>query len=86
MKGKDTSVFDTEELFAIYDSIMQMCKLWREKFKEFSVTYPKSAKIKNKGTWAKKYYARCYAIKKEQRTRVISEEICETAFLELMYK
>lgn len=37
LKNKDTSVFDDEELFAIYDSIMLMCKKWRELFKSFTV-------------------------------------------------
>lgn len=86
LKGKDTSVFETEELFAIYDSLMKMCQIWREKFKAFITDHPKSAKIKSKGTWAKKYYARCFAIKKENRTKVVTEEICSMAFSELMEK
>ena len=86
LKGKDTSVFETEELFAIYDSLMRMCQIWREKFKVFATDHPKSAKIKTKGTWAKKYYARCFAIKKENLTKVVTEEICYTAFSELMEK
>ncbi len=84
LKDKDTSVFETDELFSIYDSIMLMCRLWREKFKEFSVKHPKSAKIKTKGAWAKKYYARCFQLKKEQRTRIITAEICHAAFSSLM--
>lgn len=86
LKGKDTSVFETEELFAIYDSLMRMCQIWRERFKVFATDHPKSAKIKTKGTWAKKYYARCFAIKKENRTKVVTEEICNMAFSELMEK
>lgn len=86
LKGKDTSVFDTEELFSIYDSLMQMVKIWREKFKKFTAEHPKSAKIKTKGTWAKKYYARCLALKKEKRTKTITEETCHAAFAELMEK
>lgn len=84
LKGKDTSVFDTEELFAIYDSLMTMVQTWREKFKAFSKEHPKSAKIKTKGAWAKKYYAKCFALKKERHSRVVSEEICAQAFSELM--
>ena len=86
LKGKDTSVFEQDELFNIYDSLLQMCKIWRVKFKIFSDKYPKSAKIKTKGTWAKKYYAKCFAIKKEQRTTVVTEDICNRAFAELMEK
>ena len=86
LRDKDTSVFETSELFEIYDSLMQMCRLWREKFKVFATEHPKSAKIKSKGSWAKKYYALCYSMKKERRSRVVSEEICNQAFSELMEK
>ena len=84
LKDKDTSVFEDEELFAIYDSIMLMSVKWREQFKLFEQEHPKSAKIKTKGTWAKKYYARCFALKKEQRSKVVTEEMCNIAFAELM--
>lgn len=84
LKGKDTSVFETDELFAIYDSIMLMSIKWREQFKVFSTDHPKSAKIKSKGTWAKKYYALCFSKKKEQRSQVVTDEMCTAAFSELM--
>ncbi len=84
LKDKDTSVFDTEELFLIYDSLMLMCRKWRELFKAFATTHPKSAKIKSKGTWAKKYYARCFILKKENRSKIITEEMCHFAFNKLM--
>ena len=84
LKGKDTSVFETEELFSIYDSLMRMVKIWRDKFKTFCNNHPKSAKIKTKDIWAKKYYARCLALKKEKRTKIVTEEICNIAFSELM--
>lgn len=84
LKGKDTSAFETHELFQIYDSIMQMCILWREQFKMFVEEHPKSAKIKTKGTWAKKYYALCFSKKKEQRIQVVTDEMCKEAFCELM--
>ena len=84
LKGKDTSVFTDEELFSIYDSLLKMCRVWRKKFKVFESGHPKSLKIKSKGIWAKKYYARCFGLKKEQRIRVVTEEICELAFSELM--
>lgn len=84
LKNKDTSVFDEEELFAIYDSIMLMCKKWRELFKNFKLKHPKSAKIKSKSVWVKKYYALCFSKKKEVRSRVVTEDMCETAFDELM--
>lgn len=84
LKDKDTSVFDTKELFEIYNSIMLMCKHWREMFKAFAAEHPKSAKIKSKGAWAKKYYARCFSLKRELRNKVVSEDICNQAFAEQM--
>lgn len=84
LKNKDTSVFEDEELFAIYDSIIMMCQKWRERFKSFTVQHPKSAKIKSKSAWAKKYYALCFSKKKEVRSRVVTEEMCDMAFSELM--
>lgn len=84
LKNKDTSVFETEELFEIYDSIMLMCKKWRELFRIFTEEHPKSAKIKSKSVWVKKYYACCFAKKKEQRSRVVTEKICKSAFTELI--
>jgi hypothetical protein len=84
LKNKDTSVFDDEDLFSIYDSIMLMCKKWREQFKVFSEDHPKSAKIKTKGTWAKKYYAVCFEKKKAVRSKVVTVEMCSEAFSELM--
>lgn len=80
LKKKDTSVFSDTELYAIYDSILLMCKIWREKFRKFSTVYPKSMKIKKKGIWSKKYYARCFDIGREYRAIVITEDICRIAF------
>lgn len=84
LKNKDTSVFSDEELLRIYDSILAMCTIWRERFKIFSEEHPKSAKIKSKGTWSKKYYALCFGMKKEVRSRDITKEICDKAFSKLM--
>lgn len=84
LKGKDTSVFEQNELFEIYDSIMMMCQKWREQFKSFTIEHPKSAKIKTKGIWAKKYYTLCFAKKKETRSKTVTAEICHKAFSELM--
>ena len=84
LKDKDTSIFEDEELFAIYDSIMLMCVHWRLQFKVFAQEHPSSAKIKTCKTWAKKYYARCFALKKEQGILVVTADICAVAFSELM--
>lgn len=84
LKGKDTSVFETDELFEIYNSLLMMCEKWREQLKNYEKKHPKSAKLKNKGNWAKKYYARCFAMKKEVRSKTITEDMCFKAFTELM--
>ena len=63
---------------------MLMCKKWRQLFKVFEVSHPKSAKIKTKAMWAKKYYKLCFKKKKEERLRTITDEICDIAFKELM--
>ena len=84
LKDKDTSVFETKELFNIYNSIMLMCKKWRELFKKFTADHPKSAKIKTKSAWVKKYYVACFQKKKEQHSIVVTEEMCISAFTELM--
>lgn len=84
LKGKDTSVFDTDELFEIYNSLLMMCQKWREQLKQYEYKHPKSAKLKNKGNWAKKYYARCFAMKKEIRHKTVTEDMCLKSFTELM--
>ena len=84
LKEKDTSVFEDDELFSIYDSILLMCQTWRIMMKGFEAAHPKSAKLKSKGTWAKKYYARCFQIKKEKKSRNITFEMCEEAFTAIM--
>ncbi len=84
LKKKDTSVFDDEELFAIYDSIMLMCKKWREEFKMFKIRHPKSAKIKNEKSWVKKYYNQCFLKKKELKSLIVTEDICKDVFNKLM--
>ena len=83
-KSKDTSVFETEELFKIYDSLYMMCQKWREQLKQYEDKHPKSAKLKNKGIWAKKYYTCCFAMKKEVRSKTVTEDMCLKSFTELM--
>lgn len=84
LKNKDTSVFETGELFAIYDSLMLMAQAWRVKIKDFEETNPKSLKLKNKSKWSKKYYSKCFMIKKEKKSRIITNEICDMAFNQVM--
>lgn len=83
LKNKDTSVFDDDELFSIYDSILEMCKYWRIEFSEFEKKYPKSMKIKNKAKFSKKYQSMCLDLKKQMRSD-LNREIFEKSFGEVM--
>ena len=79
LKSKDTSVFTDEELFEIYDSILEMSKYWRIAFAQFSKDNPKSAKIKTKARRSKKYQASCFQLKRELH-KPLDEDIFSQAF------
>lgn len=79
LKNKDTSVFSNAELYAIYDSIMEMSKYWRIAFAQFSKEYPDSLKIKSKARRSKKYQMICFQLKREFRKQ-LDEEILKEAF------
>ena len=79
LRNKDTSVFSDEELFSIYDSLLEMGKYWRIAFATFSKNNPKSAKIKTKAKRSKKYQEECLRLKKERR-EPLSEAIFAVAF------
>lgn len=83
LKDKDTSVFSDEELFAIYDSILEMSKYWRIAFTQFSKDNPKSAKLKTKARRSKKYQTTCFQLKRELR-KPLDNEIFSKAFAEAM--
>lgn len=79
LKNKDTSVFTDEELFGIYDSIMEMGQYWRIAFLQFSRNFHNSAKIKTKVRRSKKYQSECFKISHEQR-KTMDDEIFSKAF------
>ena len=83
LKGKDTSVFEDEEVFEIYDSIMLMSKSWRVLLKEFEKNHPKSAKLKNKANWSQKYRIQCFQLSRERRS-LVDESLCNEVFIQLM--
>ncbi|NLD87718.1 MAG: ATP-dependent helicase [Clostridiales bacterium] len=85
LRGKDTCVFTDSELFGIYDTIMLMSVNWRLLFNEFKKKHPKSAKIKTKSGWAKKYYTKCFELRKAKK-RQIDKELCKEVFQSLMEK
>ena len=67
LKGKDTSVFSDEELFEIYESLMQMGQYWLKAFAKFKKDNPSSAKVKTQAKRCKKYQTECLKIKREKR-------------------
>lgn len=83
LKGKDTSVFEDDEVFEIYDSIMLLAQQWRIMLKEYEKNHPKSAKLKNKASWSKKYRTACFQAARDNRC-LVNEEICKSIFDGLM--
>ena len=79
LRKKDTSVFSNQELFEIYDSILEMSKYWRISFKQFSEDFPQSNKIKSKARRSKKYQEKCFELKKERRV-ALGDDIFAEAF------
>ncbi len=79
LKNKDTSVFLDDELYSIYDSILDMSKYWRIAFMQFSKDFPTSAKIKSKTRRSKKYQLTCFQLKRDFHTQ-LSDEIFAQAF------
>lgn len=86
LKDKDTTVFDDDELFAIYDSLFLMGEMWLKQINEYAKDHPKSVKVEGSGKtkWSKKYYSQCFKVKKEKRVRVVDEQMCKDVFDELM--
>ena len=83
LKNKDTSVFEIDELFDIYNSLMLMAQQWRVQIKEFEKKHPKSAKLKNKSSWSKKYISMCLQIARERRC-LVGDDICTEVFNQIM--
>lgn len=82
LKKKETGVFSDEELFKIYDSLMNMCQFWIKNFKQYCKDFPKTTK-KN-ASWSKKFYSDCFALKKENKELFVSENVCQEAFKKMM--
>lgn len=80
LKNKDTSVFTDDELYEIYDSILNMSQYWRIMFAQFCKDFPNSAKIKSKSRRSKKYQSLCFQFKKELRKPLLDEDIFKKAF------
>lgn len=79
LKNKDTSVFSDNELYGIYESILNMSQYWRVAFTQFSKDFPNSAKIKSKARRSKKYQEACFQLKRELH-KPLNNEIFKKAF------
>lgn len=74
LKNKDTSVFEDQELFDIYEMLLTMGQVWLAKFTDFSKKYPKSAKIKTKAKWETKFYELCLKCRKANKQNLCKED------------
>ena len=83
LKNKDTSVFEDEELFEIYEMILLMAQQWINEFEKFRKDFPHSAKIKTKAKWESKYYDTCLKCRKANRKNLTKED-CIIVFETLM--
>lgn len=83
LKNKDTSVFSEQELFDIYEMILLMGQAWISKFSSFEKEHPKSAKIKTKSKWEKKFYELCFKARKANK-KLLTDEACSVLFDSLM--
>ncbi len=83
LKEKDTSVFEKDELFSIYNSIMLMSQKWRILINEYEKEHPKSEKTRNKTGWSKKYMTKCFYTSREKDC-LVNEKICDESFEEIM--
>lgn len=83
LKNKDTSVFEDDELFEIYEMILIMVQTWIDKIQEFEDTFPKSAKNKSKSKWESKFYELCFKSRKANKRNMIKND-CNTLFDILM--
>ena len=82
----DTSVFSDEEFKCIFDSLLLTGKQWVLKYKLFKKEHPNSAKSKAELKWSKKFYQRCFELKKENRSDIMNQTIIDEAFYDIMEK
>ena len=83
LRNKDTSVFEDQELFDIYEMLLTMAQVWQSEFTEFQQQYPKSAKIKSKAKWEGKYIDLCLKCRKANK-RNLDKDDCLIVFNTLM--
>ena len=83
LKSKDTTVFETSELYEVYEMLLVMADCWIKDFDLFCKEYPNSAKIQSKGKWEKKFYELCFKARKANKRNLTLED-CHTLFFTLM--
>ena len=76
-------MFENQELFDIYEMLLCMANSWITDFDQFCKDYPKSAKIKNKASWEKKFYELCFKARKANKRNLTLED-CHILFSSLM--
>ena len=76
---KDTSVFSDEEIFAEYDIMLMLAKVWLAQIKVYAKVNPRSRKLNNKASWSIKFYKACY-LRYRQTKHKLTEDICMDVF------
>lgn len=80
---KDTSVFSDEEVFAEYDTMVMLAKVWLSQIKVFAKDNPKSKKLANKATWSLKFYKGCYLSYRKTKEK-LTDNGCKVLFKEIV--
>lgn len=82
----ETALFSEDEFFDIFDSLLLTGSEWVSKYDSYKKDHPDSAKNHDELKWSKKFYQKCFEIKKQKRLDVITKEIIDRAFFEVMEK
>lgn len=76
----DTTVFDDNEVYALYHSMLSMSKIWLNCIEQFEKNHPKSLKLQNKPKWSIKFYKACvdsmvadYSIDEKRMVNIFEE-------------
>ena len=79
----DTTVFEDNEIYALYDSMLSMSKVWLKSIKQFEKNHPKSLKLQKKSKWSIKFYKACvdsmttdYSVDKDRLIILFDEVMC----------
>lgn len=84
LKDKDSNVFDDDEVSKLYDSFMSIAENWIINKKKFVKDNPKSSKAKNIDKKQLKYIEKCFCKRRESMDKIITKEMCDDSFNELV--